>query len=74
MEDIDYKELRRWLDWEDIQGLADDEGITKKTVYNRLSGKTKNCTAFLERAYKIAIENKTKITEARRRLREIGLE
>ncbi len=72
MEDIDFKEIKRWLGHGGMKRLAKEHGISLTSASLILSGKTTNIP-FLERSIKRATENKIKILAAMKRLQEVEI-
>jgi hypothetical protein len=70
MQEDDFKLIKQWLEHGQILAMAKAEGCTPRTAYNRLSGKTKNI-AFVEKALKIALENRQRFKSGMEKLKSL---
>jgi len=72
MPEIDFNEIKKWLEHGDIAMLAKEEKIHCSTAYSYLSGKSKNFK-FIEKAMKKALENKVIMMEGIERLKRLSV-
>lgn len=71
MEEIDFAEIKRWLEWGDIKLLATECGISPNQATSVMQGKIKNF-AFLEKVIAKAMANKSRIVNGMERLKAIS--
>lgn len=72
MQEIDFEEIKKWLEYGEIAILAKENMITRASAYNILNGKTKNFS-FIEKAMTKAFENKARIMNGQDRMKKISV-
>lgn len=70
--EIDFAEIRRWLERSDRRELCKDFHIKSAQLSRILSGKRRNMKV-LERAMQIAAERKARVTSHMNRLKQIAV-
>lgn len=68
--EVDYKEIKRWLEHGDISRLAAQENISFNYASDILAGR-KRKMSFIKAAQELAIANKARITAGQDKLKRI---
>ena len=72
MQEINFKDIKEWLENGEIASLAKKHGLSRTSAYKILSGKSKNFS-FVEAALTKASENKARILGGQDRMKKLSI-